>query len=131
MRNASDQAGLQQAFQSLTPGDVDGAFLLSPSLRLHFSEAAIDLATAANLPIQAHRKEWVKYGALFSLGVDVGPVGTAGARFVDAILKGTLPADLPVEEVPRVEFALNFKRAGELGIGVAQDVLDRVDVVYR
>jgi putative tryptophan/tyrosine transport system substrate-binding protein len=131
VQNASDQAGLQQALQSLTPGDVDGAFLLSPSLRLNFSQAAIDLATAANLPIQAHRKEWVKYGALFSLGVDVGPVGTAGARFVDAILNGMPPADLPVEEVPRVEFALNLKRAGELGIVVAQDVLDRVDVVYR
>jgi putative ABC transport system substrate-binding protein len=131
MQNASDQAELQRAFQSLTPGEVDGAFLLSPSLRLNFSQAAIDLAIAANLPIQAHRKEWVKYGALFSLGVDVGPVGAAGARFVDAILKGTPPADLPVEEVPRVEFALNLKRAGELGIEVAQDVLDRVDVVYR
>lgn len=131
MKNASDQADLQQAFQSLTPGEVDGAFLLSPSLRLNFSQAAIDLATVAKLPIQAHRKEWVKYGALFSLGVDVGPVGAAGARFVDAILKGTPPADLPVEEVPRVEFALNLKRAGELGIEVAQDVLDQVDVVYR
>lgn len=131
MRNASDQAGLQQAFQSLTPGDVDGAFLLSPSLRLNLSQAAIDLATAANLPIQAHRKEWVKYGALFSLGVDVGPVGTAGANFVDAILKGQPPADLAVEEVPRVEFALNLKRAKELSIEVKQEVLDQVDVVYR
>jgi putative ABC transport system substrate-binding protein len=130
MRNASDEAGLQQAFRSVTPGDVDGAFLLSPSLRLNFSQAAIDLATAANLPIQAHRKEWVKYGALFSLGVDVGPVGTAGADFVDAILKGTPPADRAVVEVPRVEFALNLKRAKELHIDVAQEVLDLVDVVY-
>jgi putative ABC transport system substrate-binding protein len=130
-QDASDQAGLQQAFQSLTPGEVDGAFLLSPSLRLNFSQAAIDLAKAAGLPIQAHRKEWVQYGALFSLGVDVGPVGAAGARFVDAILRGTAPSDLPVEEVPKVEFALSLKRAAELGITVPQDVISRADPVYR
>jgi ABC-type uncharacterized transport system substrate-binding protein len=59
--------------------------------------------------VQAHRKEWVEQGALFSLGVDIGPVGAAGARYVDAILTGTPPADLPVEEVPMIEFAISLK----------------------
>jgi putative tryptophan/tyrosine transport system substrate-binding protein len=131
IREASDAADLERVFHSLAPGEVDGAFLLSPSLRLGFSKLTIELATEANLPVQAHRKEWVEQGALFSLGVDVGPVGAAGARFVDSILNGTAPADLPVEEVPRVEFAINLKRAGELGIEVPQDVITRADVVYR
>jgi putative tryptophan/tyrosine transport system substrate-binding protein len=131
IREASAEADLERVFHSLAPGEVDGAFLLSPSLRLNFSKVTIELATAANLPVQAHRKEWVEQGALFSLGVDVGPVGSAGARFVDSILKGTPPADLPVEEVPRVEFAINLKRAAELGIQVPQDVITRADVVYR
>jgi ABC-type uncharacterized transport system, periplasmic component len=131
IREASGEADLERVFHSLAPGEVDGAFLLSPSLRLNFSKLTIELATAANLPVQAHRKEWVEQGALFSLGVDVGPVGSAGARFVDSILKGTPPADLPVEEVPRVEFAINLKRAAELGIQVPQDVITRADVVYR
>jgi putative ABC transport system substrate-binding protein len=128
---AHDGPSIDQAVQALTPGQVDGVFLLSPSLRLNDSQAAIDAATAANLPIQAHRKEWVQYGALFSLGVDVGPVGTEGARYVDALLKGTAPADLPVEEVPKVEFALSLKRAAELGITVPPDVINLADVVYR
>jgi putative ABC transport system substrate-binding protein len=81
--------------------------------------------------VQAHRREWVEQGALFSLGVDVGPVGAAGARYVDAILTGTAPADLPVEEVPRNETAISLKRAAELGIVVPQDVIDRADKVYR
>ena len=128
---ASTAADLERAFHSLTPGEVDGVFLLSPSLRLTFSKLTIKLATEAGLPVQSHRKEWVEQGALFSLGVDVGPVGYAGARYVDSILRGTPPADLPVEEVPRIEFAINLARAGELGIEVPDDVITRADVVYR
>ena len=130
-REASDDAGLTQAFRSLAPGEVDGAFILSPSLRLNFSKAIIQLAKDANLPVQAHRKEWVAEGALFSLGVDVGPVGREGARYVDSILKGTAPADLPVEEVDKTQFALNLGRAAELGIQVPQSVIDLAFPVYR
>jgi len=130
-REASDAADLERAFRSLAPGQVDGAFLLSPSLRLNFSKLAIELAAEAHVPVQAHRREWVEQGALFSLGVDVGPVGAAGARFVDAILRGTPPAGLPVEEVPVNETAISLKRAAELGIVVPQDVIDRADKVYR
>jgi putative ABC transport system substrate-binding protein len=138
---ASDDAGLAQAFQSVTPGQTPGtigAFLVSPSLRLNHLAAAIEDSVMAKLPVQAHRKEWVQPGAtalgsaLFSLGVDVGPVGTAGARFVDSILRGTAPSDLPVEEVPKIEFALSLKRAGELGITVPQDVITLAEpLVYQ
>jgi putative tryptophan/tyrosine transport system substrate-binding protein len=134
-RQAADDAGLEAAFQSLRPGAVDGAFILSPSLRLNFSRKILGLAAAAKLPVQAHRREWVDpqqadQGALFSLGVNVGPVGAAGARFVDAILKGARPADLPAQEVPRVEFALSLRRAAELGINVPEDVKTQADLVY-
>jgi putative ABC transport system substrate-binding protein len=144
--DASDDPGLAQVFQSVTPGQVAGtlgAFLVSPSLRLNHSAAAIDDSRLASLPVQAHRKEWVKpqscasdasqmCSALFSLGVDVGPVGTAGANFVDSILRGTAPADLAVQEVPKVEFALSLWRAEELGITVPQDVITLAEpLVYR
>ena len=123
---ASDDPGLAQVFQSLPAGQTGttGAFLVSPSLRLNHSSVAIADLASANLPVQAHRKEWVQTGAdgnggeaLFSLGVDVGPVGTAGAGFVDSILRGTKPADLAVQEVPKVEFALSLSgpRAGDYG----------------
>jgi putative ABC transport system substrate-binding protein len=131
IQEVSEAADIERAFQSLAPGQVDGAFLLSPSLRLNFSKLTIGLAAQAKLPVQAHRREWVEQGALFSLGVDVGPVGAAAARYVDSILKGTPPADLPVEEVPRIEFAISLKRAAELGIVVPQDVIDGADKVYR
>ena len=50
--------------------------------------------------MQAHRKDWVEKGALFSYGADLGPVGRQAARYVDRILRGTPPADLAVEVVP-------------------------------
>jgi putative tryptophan/tyrosine transport system substrate-binding protein len=131
VRKASDADDLSRIFHSLRPGEVDGAFLVSPSLRLYQSELTIQLARQAGLPVQAHRKEWAQAGALFSLGVDVRPVGRAGARFVASILKGTPPAKLPVEEVPKVEFALNLKTAHRLGITVPRDVILRADEVYR
>ncbi len=135
-RQAADDTGLDAAFRSLKPGAVDGVFILSPSLRLGFSKKILGLAAAAKLPVQAHRKEWVDpaqidQGALFSLGVDVGPVGTAGARFVDSILKGARPADLPAQEVPKVEFALSLRRAADLRIDVPEDVVTQADLVYR
>ena len=132
---ASNDAGLEAAFQSLRPGAVDGVFILSPSLRLNYSKKILALGAAAHLPVQAHRREWVDpqqidQGALFSLGVNVGPVGAAGARFVDSILKGAQPADLPAQEVPRVEFAISLRRARELGIVVPDDVVAHADLVY-
>jgi ABC-type uncharacterized transport system substrate-binding protein len=134
-REASDAAGLGAAFQSVGPGSVDGAFILSPSLRLDFSAKILALAAAANLPVQAHRRQWVDpqendHGALFSLGVDLAPVGAAAAPFVDSILTGAKPADLPAHEVPKVEFAISLKRAAELGIEVPDDVVTQADVVY-
>ena len=130
IREASDAPGLEQAFRALSPGEVDGAFLLSPSLRLNFSQKAIDLAAEAKLPVQAHRKEWAEKGALFSLGVDVGPVGREGARYVDSILRGTSPGDLSVEEVAGSQFAINLATARSLGIDVPPDVIDLADKVY-
>jgi putative ABC transport system substrate-binding protein len=131
IREASSAQDLERIFRSLRPGEVDGAFLLSPSLRLNHSSLTIRLANRARLPVQAHRKEWVEEGALYSYGIDLGPIGRAGARYVDSILKGTSPGELPVEEIPQVEFAINLETAGRLGIKVPQDMIIRADEVYR
>ena len=131
IRNATTDADLARVFRSLKPGDVDGAFLLSPSLRLNHSAQTIRLARKAHLPVQAHRKEWVEQGALFSYGTDLAPVGRAGARYVDSLLRGMTPADLAVQEIPTVEFAINLKTANRLGIKVPQGMIIRADEVYR
>lgn len=131
IRSATSDADLVRVFHSLEPGEVDGAFLLSPSLRLNHSAQTIRLARKARLPVQAHRKEWVEQGALFSYGTDLAPVGRAGARYVDSLLHGMTPADLAVQEIPTVEFAINLKTANALGIKVPQAMIIRADEVYR
>jgi putative ABC transport system substrate-binding protein len=131
IRKASTPNDLRRVFHSLRPEEVDGAFLLSPTLRLNDSALTIRLATRAKLPVQAHRKDWVKKGALFSYGADLGPIGRRAARYVDHILKGTPPSELAVEEVPDVEFAINLKTASRLGIRVPQQMIIRADEVYR
>jgi putative ABC transport system substrate-binding protein len=131
IRKASTAQDLTRVFQSLHPGEVDGAFLLSPTLRLNHTALTIRLAARARLPVQAHRKDWVEQGALFSYGADLRPIGRAGARYVDSILRGTPPADLAVEEVPETEFAINLKTARRLGIKLPQDMIIQADKVYR
>lgn len=131
IREASSARDLERIFGSLRPGEVDGAFLLSPSLRLNHSHVTIDLATKARLPVQAHRKEWVEEGALYSYGIDLPLIGRAGARYVDSLLRGSSPADLPVEEIPKIELAINLATAARLGIKVPQDMIIRADHVYR
>ena len=131
IREASTAEDLKRIFRSLRPGEVDGAFLLSNNLRQNHSALSIKLAKSARLPIQGNRKEWVEQGALFSYGIDLAPLGRAGARYIDSILSGTSPADLPVEEIPKTELAINLKTASRLGIKPPQEMIIRAAEVYR
>jgi putative ABC transport system substrate-binding protein len=131
IREATTAADLKRVFRSLKPGEADGVFLLSSRLRLEHTALTLWLAKQARLPVQAHRKEWVEEGALFSYGIDLPLIGRAGARFVDSILRGTPPTRLPVERVAKVEFAINLKTAKELNIDVPPELIIRADKVYR
>jgi ABC-type uncharacterized transport system substrate-binding protein len=131
VREATNAADLRRIFRSLRPGEVDGAFLLSNNLRQNHSALTVRLAKRAHIPVQGNRKEWVEQGALFSYGVDLGPLGREGARYVDAILRGTALADLPVKELPKIDFALNLATASRLGIKPPQEMIIRADEVYR
>jgi putative tryptophan/tyrosine transport system substrate-binding protein len=131
IREATTADDLERVFKSLRPGEVDGAFLLSNNLRQNHSALTIKLAREADLPVQGSRKEWVEQGALFSYGADLGPLGRAGARHVDSILRGASPSDLPVEDIRKPQFAINLKTATRLGIKVPQEMIIRADPVYR
>jgi putative ABC transport system substrate-binding protein len=131
IRPATTAQDLERIFRSLGPGEVDGAFLLSNNLRQNHSALTIKLAKRARLPVQGNRKEWVEQGALFSYGIDLAPLGRAGARYVDSILRGTSPTDLPVKEFPETEFAINLETASRLGIKPPQEMIIRADEVYR
>jgi ABC-type uncharacterized transport system substrate-binding protein len=89
------QADIERVFGALPPGDVDGVYVLSPNLLVKFSALVIRLATERGLPVPGHRKEWIRQGALFSHAPDSRADGREAVAYVDKILKGARPGDLP------------------------------------
>ena len=131
-RQVASQADLERVFAALKPGDADGVFIASQHLRTKFPALILELATKRHLPLEGHRKEWVEQGALFSYNLDLRTVGRAAAgRYVDKILKGVKPADLPVEESSQFQLIINRKTAKAFGIKIPNSILLRADKVIE
>ena len=86
-----------------------------------------ELAARSRLPSMYHSSEFADAGGLMTYGVDRADMYRRSATFVDKILKGTKPADLPVEQPTKFELVVNMKTAKALGIAVPQTILIRVD----
>lgn len=85
------------------------------------------LASERHLPVATHMKEWVERGALFSYGADFHSTGRVVARYVEKILRGAKPGDLPVEQATRFELVINLKTAKALGLTIPRSILVRAD----
>jgi putative tryptophan/tyrosine transport system substrate-binding protein len=125
------QADIERVFGALPRGDVDGVYVLSPNLLAKFSALVIRLATEHGLPVPGHRKEWVQQGALFSYAPDSRADGREAAVYIDKILHGTKPADLPVERPMALELVINLKTAQALGLTIPPTLLFQADEVIR
>jgi putative ABC transport system substrate-binding protein len=130
-RQARTAHDIERVFASIKRGEVDGVVLASINLRGKFSSLIIRLASEKHLPVPSHRKEWAEHGALFSYGGDIASIGPLAARYIDRILKGTKPADLPVEQLSRWELVINLKTAKALGLTIPPAVLLRADRVIE
>jgi putative tryptophan/tyrosine transport system substrate-binding protein len=131
-RDVRSQTDIERVFASLSHGVVDGVFIASLNLRVKFHSLILRLASEQHLPVAGHRKEWVERGALFSYAENIREVGrAAAARYVDKILKGTKPADLPIEAYEHLELVINLKTAKALGLTIPQSLLQRADQVIE
>jgi putative ABC transport system substrate-binding protein len=83
------------------------------------------------LPSMYARREFVEAGGLISYGADTADSYRRVAYFVDRILKGTKPADLPVEQPMKFEFVINLKTANQIGLTMPQWTLMKADKVIR
>ena len=105
--------------------DVSG-----PIANPHRREIA-DLAVKNRLPVIYGRREPVEAGGLMSYGVSVDDLDRRAATYVDKILKGAKPADLPVEQPKKFEFIINLKAAKQIGLTIPPNVLARADRVIK
>ncbi|TMJ23418.1 MAG: ABC transporter substrate-binding protein [Alphaproteobacteria bacterium] len=118
---------LSPAMETMARRGVDGV-LVQPSLGL---EAAAALALKHRLPAISFRREFVEVGGLLSYGGDQGEINRGVAAYVDRILKGAKPADLPVVNTAKVELVVNRKTARALGFDFPPMFLARVDEVIE
>ena len=130
-RRVKDQHDIDSVFESLKPGEVQAGFIASSTLITKFPSLILRLATGRRLAVPFHRKEWVEQGALFSYGSNFHAIGQNAATYVDKLLKGTKPADIPVERLTKVEFVINAKAAKALGLTIPPSLLLRADQVIE
>ena len=108
------------------------ALVIMPSTRFAADRRRLmKLALAHRLPVVAQTHEYVEEGALLSYGADPSALYRRAAYFVDRILKGTKPGDLPIEQPTQYELVINLKTAKALGLKVPQTLALRADRVIE
>jgi putative ABC transport system substrate-binding protein len=109
-----------------------GALLIPPSgFFASRRRQIVDFATRNNLPAIYHVDIYVENGGLMSYGPNIQDLWRRAATYVDKILKGTKPADLPVEQPTKFELVINLKTAKQIGLTIPPNVLVRADRVIR
>jgi putative tryptophan/tyrosine transport system substrate-binding protein len=127
----ADAKSLERAFRTAKQKQV-GAMMMMPT-RPFFAERKriIELAGKFRLPAIYSQKEYVDEGGLISYGNDFADGYRRIAYFVDRILKGAKPADLPVERPTKFEFIINLKAAKQIGLTIPPDVLARATKIIK
>jgi putative ABC transport system substrate-binding protein len=126
-----DPKDIEPAFQGATKASADALVVLpSAVLNIHRAKVA-NLALKSRLPSIYFRQEFVQVGGLVSYGTSFTDLSRRAATYVDRILKGTKPADLPVQQPTKFELVLNLKTAKQIGLVIPPNVLARADRVIR
>ncbi len=122
---------IETAFRAAGKERADALLVLqSPVFNAQRAQIA-DLALKSRLPATYPRREFVEDGGLMSYGASISDLDRRAATYVDKILKGTKPADLPVEQPTKFEFIVNLKTAKQIGLTIPPNVLARADKVIR
>jgi putative tryptophan/tyrosine transport system substrate-binding protein len=122
---------LEGAFRDAAKGRVNGLITATNLLLTPHVKTIADLAIKNRLPSMYERSFYVEAGGLMSYATSDADIFRRAAVYVDKILKGTKPADLPVEQPTKFELVINLKTAKQIGLTIPQSVLFRADKVIR
>jgi len=119
------------AFQAATKARADAVLVLASAIVTDHRTEIANLAVKSRLPAIYGSSIWVNDGGLMSYGTSLVDLSRRAATYVDKILKGAKPADLPVEQPKKFEFIVNLKAAKQIGLTIPPNVLARADRVIR
>jgi putative tryptophan/tyrosine transport system substrate-binding protein len=121
---------LEGAFQAATKSRVSALITLNPAM-FSYAKRIADLAMKNRLPAMSEASSYVEDGGLISYSANEAENFRRAAYYVDKILKGAKPADLPVERPTKFEFVINLKTAKQIGLTIPPNVLARADRVIK
>ena len=128
VRSADD---FNNIFSAMTKKRPNALFIIrTPLTRIH-ARPIIDFAAKSRLPTMYDDRLFVEAGGLMSYGVNIADLYRRAATYVDKILKGAKPADLPVEQPTKFELVINLNTAKQIGLNIPQSVLFRADRVIK
>jgi putative ABC transport system substrate-binding protein len=126
-----DPKGLEQAFGAMTHERAEALNVLASPILYANRKTLIELAAKHRLPAVYEFKEFVEDGGLMSYAASITDMYHRAATYVDKILKGAKPADLPVEQPTKFELVINLKAAKQIGLTIPPSVLARADKVIK
>jgi len=123
---------IEPAFRAASKGRADAVLeIVSGEIRASQRKEIVTLAIETRLPVMWERPEYVEAGGLMSYGVRLPELDRRAATYVDKILKGAKPADLPVEQPKKFEFIINLKAAKQIALTIPPNVPARADKVIK
>jgi putative ABC transport system substrate-binding protein len=126
-----DAKDIETAFRAASKGRAEALLKLTNPIATERRSQIIDLAIKNRLPAIYDRAEFVEDGGLMSYGVSSTDLFRRAATYVDKIIKGFKPAELPVEQPTKFELVINLKAAKQIGMTIPQSVLFRAAKVIK
>jgi putative ABC transport system substrate-binding protein len=126
-----DPKDIEPAFRAANKGYANAVLLLGSPVLLSQRRHVADFAVKSRLPVIYGRPEFVEDGGLLYYGTSFNELFRRAATYVDKILKGAKPTDLPVEQPKKFELIINLKAARQIGLTIPPNVLARADQVIR
>jgi putative ABC transport system substrate-binding protein len=129
--DVSGPQDIEAAFREAGKGRADAVLVLGGSVFVLHRKELVAVAGRSRLPAIHYRQEFVEDGGLMSYAASLTDLSRRAATYVDKILKGAKPANIPVEQPTKFEFVINLKAAKQIGLTIPPSVLARADKVIK